>query len=182
MDALTFFSLTTTANLFETVMSINRFIDMHRDSLHLDTFFNFVQNNLDLFSTEAFKRRLSEKGYDKEYCEDFGRIHKPITKETIVRDKAKIESLPIRNLKGWRDKKLAHIEKRFVAKDIDVLKKYPLTVTEIDDVLRTLHEILDRYRLAFDGVGWVLGLPPTKPQIEHIMDSLEVNRRLQHGR
>lgn len=40
IEALTFFQLTISANLFATVMSISRFIDTRRDSLHLDVFLN----------------------------------------------------------------------------------------------------------------------------------------------
>ena len=55
-EAITFFTLIMNATLFSTVMSINRFIDSHRDSLHLDIFFKYILDNLHLFSTEAFRR------------------------------------------------------------------------------------------------------------------------------
>ena len=49
-EALTFFSLTMNAHLFETVMSIGRFMDVRGDSLHLNIFFKFVEQNKNLFS------------------------------------------------------------------------------------------------------------------------------------
>jgi hypothetical protein len=171
-EALTFLSSTLDATLFSTVMSINRFIDSHRDSLHLDVFFEFIRNNLNLFSATAYKKRLLDKGRDSEDCEHWVKLHKDITTEMVEQDKKKVESLPVHNLKVWRDKKLAHIEKDLVIKSVDVMKNFPVTVQEIDTVISTLHEILDRYRIAYDGTQWILGLPPTRHQIEYIMNAI----------
>ena len=176
-EALTFLSLTLNATLFSTVMSINRFIDSHRDSLHLDVFFEFIRNNLNLFSGTAYKKRLLDKGMDSEDCEDWVKLHTDITAEMVTQDKAKIESLPVHNLKVWRNKKLAHIERSLVTKNVNIMKVNPVTIQEIDKILITLHEILDRYRLAYDGVQWILGLPPAKPQIEYVMDAISYYRQ-----
>jgi hypothetical protein len=131
-EAPTFLSLTLNANLFVTVMSINRFIDSHRDSLHLDAFFTFIRNNLSLFSAKAYKKRLLDKGVDSEDCEHWVKLHKDITADMVEQDKAKIESLSahksVQNLKLWRDKKLAHIEKDVVTKSIDIMKEFPVTI------------------------------------------------------
>jgi hypothetical protein len=176
-EALTFFSQTMNATLFATVMSINRFIDSHRDSLHLDAFFKFIKDNLNLFSAAAYEQRLLDKGTDREDCEHWVKLHTDITAEMVDQDKAKIESLPTHNLKVWRDKKLAHIERNLVVKDIDVMKVNPVTIQQIDRIIITLHEILDRYRIAYDGVQWILGLPSAKPQIEYIMDAISFYRQ-----
>ena len=176
-EALTFLSSTLNATLFSTVMSINRFIDSHRDSLHLGVFFKFIRNNLNLFSTTAYKKRLLDKGMDSEDCEHWVKLHTDITAEMVDQDKAKIESLPVHNLKVWRDKKLAHIERNLVTNNVNIMKVNPVTIQEIDKILITLHEILDRYRLAYDGVQWILGLPPAKPQIEYVMDAISYYRQ-----
>lgn len=176
-EALTFLSSTLNATLFSTVMSINRFIDSHRDSLHLDAFFEFIRNNLNLFSATAYKKRLLDKGMGSEDCEHWVKLHTDITQEMVDQDKAKIESLPVHNLKVWRNKKLAHIERNLVTKNVNIMKVNPVTIQEIDKILITLHEILDRYRLAYDGVQWILGLPPAKPQIEYVMDSISYYRQ-----
>jgi N-dimethylarginine dimethylaminohydrolase len=120
------------ATLFATVMSINKFIDSHRDSLHLDVFFEFIKNNLNLFSATAYKKRLLDQGRDSEDCEHWVKLHTDITAAMVDQDKAKIESLPVHNLKVWRDKKLAHIERNLVTKNIDVMKVNPVTIQEID--------------------------------------------------
>jgi len=176
-EALTFLSLTMNATLFATVMSINRFIDSHRDSLHLGVFFKFIRNNLKLFSATAYKKRLLDRGRDSEDCEHWVKLHTDITAEMVDQDKAKIESLPVHNLKVWRDKKLAHIERNLVTKNVDIMKVNPVTIQEIDTILITLHDILNRYRSAYDGIEWILGLPPAKPQIEYIMDAISFYRQ-----
>lgn len=130
-----------------------------------------------MFSTAGFKRRLLDKGMNTEDCEHWAQLHHEITAEMVDQDKAKMESLPIHNLKLWRNKKLAHIEKELALKKIDIIRENPITVQEIDNILITLHEILDRYRIAYDGVQWILGLPPAKPQIEYIMDAISFYRQ-----
>ena len=62
------------------------------------------------------------------------------------------------------------------------MKEKPVTIQEIDTILAAIHEILNRYRIAFDGVEWVLGLPPAKPQIEYVMDALLYYRQTRKER
>lgn len=56
------------------------------------------------------------------------------------------------------------------------MRENPVTVKEIDDILNTLDEILNRYSIAYDGVEWAIGLPPVRPQMEYIMDSIKYHR------
>jgi hypothetical protein len=183
-EAITFFSLTMDAHLFETIMSIGRFVDTRGDSLHLNDFFRFIEQNKNLFSTESFKQRLLAQGHDDDYCEHFAQLHTDVTEAIVAEDRARIASLPVSNLVAWRHKKLAHIEKRLITENVDIMKEKPVTIQEIDNILITIHEILNRYRIAFDGVEWILGLPPAEPEIEHIMDAISFYRqsRKQSGR
>jgi len=176
-EAPTFFTLAMNATLFMTVMSVNRFMDSHKDSLHLDAFFTFIRSNLNLFSAAAYEQRLLDRGMDEEDREHWVGLHTGITAGVVAEDKARVESLPVGNLKTWRDKKLAHIERSLVAKNVDVMKANPVTIREIDDIITALHEILDRYRVAFDGVSWVLGLPSARPQIEYVADAISFYRQ-----
>lgn len=150
-EAITFFQVTTNANLFATVMTISRFIDQRNDCLQLRSFFELVRNNLGLFSTPAFKKRLADKGMSEEDIEHWAQLHVEITAQMVDEDEAKVKSVPINHLISWRHKKLAHIDKIRVLKNIDVMKANPVTVKEIDDILTTLDEILNRYRIAYDG-------------------------------
>ncbi len=143
----------------------------------MNSFFRFVDENRNLFSAVSFKQRLLAQGHDSEYCEHFAQLHDDITDEMVAEDRARIVSLPVDNLIAWRHTKLAHIEKKLVTENVDIMKEKRVTIQEIDTILITLHEILNRYRIVFDGVQWILGLPPAKPQIEYIMDAISFYRQ-----
>ena len=178
IEALTFFQVTIDANLFAAVMTINRgFIDRRDDCLQLDGFFELVKANLDLFSTEAFKKRQADKGKSQEDIEHWARLHVEITDQMVCEDEVRLKSAPIDNLKSWRNKKLAHIDKRQAMKKTSVIKAKPITVKEIDDILTTLDEILNRYRVAYDGTSWRIGLPPVRYEMDYLMDGIEFYRR-----
>jgi len=172
-EASTFFGLTINAHLFATVMSINKFIDKTSESLKMDVFFRFIEDNLNLFSHEAFENRLRSKG---NYDEHWVRNHIAITSDMVREDKERLGKLPINNLKEWRNKKLAHIDKKYVLRNADVMQESPVKIQEIDDIINTLHEILNRYLVAYDGTQWDIGLAPTKYQIKYIVDAIRFYR------
>ena len=175
-EAITFFQVTQNANLFATVMAICRFIDSSTDTMQLHSFFNLLRDNLDLFKLEDYKRRLKEDGKNDEYIEDFAQKYSEITKEIIDEDEASIERLPITNIKRYRNKRLAHLDRGLALEKVDVLQESPVLIKEIDDILSTLDKILNRYSIAYDGSQWVVGLPPVKGQMEYIMDSIKYHR------
>jgi hypothetical protein len=178
IEALTFFQVTIDANLFAAVMTISRgFIDKRDDCLQLDGFFELVKGNLKLFSTSAFKKRQAEKGISPEDIEHWARLHVEITDQMVCEDEARVKSVPIDNLKSWRNKKLAHIDKQQAMKSTSVMKAKPVTVKEIDDILVTLDEILNRYSIAYDGTQCRIGLPPVKHQMEYLMDAIKLYRQ-----
>ncbi len=177
-EALTFFELTMLSNFFTTIMSIGRFIDRSRNSLHLGLFFKFVKKNLTLlFSTESYKNRLLAQGRDSEDCEYWVQLHKDITDTMVDQDEEAIANLPIENLRKWRHKKLGHIEESFVTDNIEISDNYPISIQDVDKILITLHEILNRYRIAYDGVEWAIGTPPVKYQIEYIFNAINFQRK-----
>ena len=150
--------------------------DTSNDTLQLDFLFKFVRDNLDLFSVEAYKKCLLERGTSPEDCEHWAKRHISITEKIVDEDAKRIRNLPITNIKRWRNKKLAHLDEQLTRKNIDIMKDYPVTVREIDDIIDTIHEILDRYRVSFDGISWKLGLPDTENQLDYIMDALQSHR------
>lgn len=94
----------------------------------------------------------------------------------VDQDKETIMNLPIDNLRKWRHKKLAHIEEAFVTDNIKMSDNYPISIQDVDKILVTLHEILNRYRIAYDGSEWIIGLPPVKYQIEYIFNAINFQR------
>jgi hypothetical protein len=172
--APSFFSLTVDAHLFATIMGINRFIDEHARAFKMKTFFEFIERNFNIFSDEAYIKHLRNKGYDDQDCEYWLKKRTRITHDIVNRDKEIIENLPAENLKDWRDKKLAHIDEIYVLKDAKVSQESPITSADIDQIINTLHEVLNRYLLAYDGSEWVIGAPAAgiSDQIVFILDSI----------
>jgi len=176
-EATTFFQVTIQANLFAAVMTINRLIDKPAKCLQLHNFFKLVRKNLDLFSTPAFKKRLKDRGMSDEYVEDWARLHVEITTEIVDEDEAKVKSLPVTNLISWRHATLAHIDKARALNNTDIMATNPVTVKEIDDILTTLDDVLNRYSSSYDGVHYEIGLPPVKYQMEYIIDAIDFYRQ-----
>ncbi len=181
-EAITFFQVTQNANLFATIISIFKFIDTRTDTMQLHGFFELVRNNLDLFSTLAYRKRLEQVGRDEEDINHWTQLHVEITKEAVDTDEERVQNLPVTNLIKWRHKKLAHLDKEQALNEVDVMQENPITVQEIDDILTTLDEILNRYSIAYDGVQWAIGLPPVRQQIEYIMDSVKYNKESKRHR
>jgi len=175
-EAITFFQVTQNANLFAAAIAICRFIDERTDTMRLHGFFELVRNNLDLFTTSAYKKRLAHKGLDEEDIKHFAELHVGITEGMVNADEDKVKNMPVKNLILWRHKKLAHLDKERALKEIDLMQENPVTVKEIDDIFTILDEILNRYSIAYDGVQWSIGLPPVKQQMEYIMDSIKFHR------
>jgi len=175
-EAITFFKVTQNANLFATIISIFRFIDTRTDTMQLHSFFELVRNNLDLFSTSAYRKRLEHNGRDEEDINHWTQLRVEITKEIVDADEKRVINLPVTNLIKWRHKKLAHLDKEWALNEVDVMQENPITVTEIDNILTTLDEILNRYSISYDGFQWVIGLPPVRPQMAYIMDSIKYHR------
>ncbi len=177
IEAQTFFQVTIDANLFSAVVTIYRgFIDKRNDCLQMDGFFELIKQNLGLFSTAAFKERKALKGMDQEDLEYWASKHVEITTTIVDDDEEKVKSLPISNLISWRHKKLVHIDKTQALNNTDIMETNPITVKEIDDIIITLNDILNRYSISYGDAEYVIGLPPTKYQIDYIMDALSFFR------
>jgi hypothetical protein len=176
-EAITFFQETINANLFSTIMTICRFMDTSSDCLQLNAFFKLLRNNLEIFSNEAYKKRLLDKGTNSGDLKHWVNIHLEITQKIVDDDEVKFKNLPVTNIRKWRNKKLAHIDKKRAISNSDIMKTNPVTVKEIDDILITLNDVLNRYSSSFDGVTHVIGLPPVKYQMEYIMDALSTYRK-----
>ncbi len=126
-QAPTFFSPTIRAHLFETVMRLCKFFDYpdgnRTDTLTIYEFLNFVERNRYIFFKRYFCRRINLQ-YGKD--DDLNRYridgHKIITSLEIQSHRKRIEHLPVKNLRKWRLKSLAHIDKGSIQNNIDVFK------------------------------------------------------------
>lgn len=166
-QAPAFFGLTIRSHLFETVMRLNRLFDRGGDIVSIYEFLDFVEQNLDVFSNEAFEKRMR----GKETFEISMREHVEIAPQKVEWDRQRIETLPLPNLRTWRNKALAHIDKKHVLEDIDVFERYPVKVEQIDEIIDTVHDVLNDYCCAYDDSTWSSHLPLTNG-IQYVVDSI----------
>jgi len=149
-----FFKLTMDAHLLATAMRLIKFFDKEKSALTIYGFLSFVKQSLDILSKEALEKRM----HSKEGCEIAMRTRTEMTRQIVEEDIERVKQLPINNLKSLRNKALAHIEKAYVLKDINAFEQHPLLTNDIDEVISTLDEMLNRYSVAYEGVSWYKGL------------------------
>ncbi len=149
-QAPAFFSLTINAHLYSALTRLNRFFDKRErvKHLHMNGFLDFVEENSEnIFSSQAFKKRLRREG---RYDELAAQFKSQITAEKVEQDRQKLRDLPISNLRRWRNTALAHIDRDYVAKNIDVETRHPINTEDVDQIINTLHDMLNEYSLAYD--------------------------------
>jgi len=166
-----FFTFTTGAHLDDTLLILSRILDKRgRDApLTIWTFLNFAEQNLEIFSTPAFKKRVGHKAhYDDFWIQE----HTPITRKEINEDRKKLTEVEstISKLMTWRDKVIAHIDRRFLIGE-SISKKYPLQYQELQRVVNTLAEILNRYSRAYESLQYYEGFP-NEDDVQLIMDCI----------
>ena len=127
--------------------SFCRIVDQHWDSVSVWKFLDFANANQAMFSTEAFSRRMvNNVGYEEQV-----NSREAITPRIIKEDRNRIECLrAVPNLKVWRDKVIAHIDKRFLNPKIDVAKEYPIEIGQVEELIATIWEVLNRYSYAYN--------------------------------
>ena len=87
-----------------------------------------------------------------EYDEYWVKSHAPITFEEIQEHRQKLKGLNdiIDNVKKWRDKVIAHIDRDFRFTGKNISKEYRLQRQQLQEVIDALVEILNRYSAAYD--------------------------------
>ena len=148
-QAPAFWSLTINAHMFSVLTRLNNFFGEREKvkHLHMRSFLDFIEQNLGIFSPQAFERRLRIKS---RYDELAAKFNSEITAEKVERDRQKLRNLPISSLKGWRSTILSHIDRNYVAQNVDVAKQHPIKTKHIAEIINTLDEMLNEYCLAYD--------------------------------
>ena len=134
----------------------------------MNSFLDFIEQNLDIFLNQAFERRLRAVG---RYDEIAARSHTQVTPEIVNQHRQKLNDLPISSLRKWRNAVLAHLEKDPVLQGVDVTKKFPINQKQIEEIINTLDEILNCYSHAYDSSTWVRGLP-LQHGIQYTLDAI----------
>ncbi|OGO06777.1 MAG: hypothetical protein A2Z76_04790 [Chloroflexi bacterium RBG_13_56_8b] len=150
-----FFTFTIKAHLDDALLTLSRIVDrrLRHDPLSIWKFLNFVEQNYDMFSTEAFCQRMMQK---PNYDEHWTKSHEPITIKEINEDRQRLTSLEnvISNIEKWRDKVIAHIDLKVVTRNKVISKEYPLKLQQLQEVIDTLFRILNRYSSAFESTSY----------------------------
>jgi hypothetical protein len=144
-----FFNFTITAHLVDVLLTLSRILDRHKKSLSIWKFLNFAEQNREIFSAQAFHQRMIQK---PNYDEYWTKSHKPITLQEIEEDRHKLERLEqtVNNLTAWRNKVIAHNDRQFLRTGKIISKEYPLQRQQLQEVIDTLFQILNRYSAAFE--------------------------------
>lgn len=144
-----FWGLTINAHILAVLTRLNNFFGKRGKAshLHMQSFLDFIKENLDIFSSEAFERRLRMVNRYDELAKDY---KSEITIEKVERDIEKLSNLPISSLKDWRNKILSHINKNSVGQNIDIAKRHPIKMKHIAKIIDTLDQMLNEYSLAYD--------------------------------
>ena len=101
-----FFQLTMKSHFDDALLTLSRILDQHEDSLSIWKFLNFAEQNLGIFSTQAFQRRMMHRP-------DWFESHTPMKLEEIQEHRLTLYNSKqvIDNIKKWRDKRLAHFDR-----------------------------------------------------------------------
>ena len=165
-----FWWLTRNAHMYSVLMRLNNFFgkEAKEKHLHMDSFLVFIGQNLGIFSNQAFEKRLRKEDRYDELAKNH---NSEITDEKVERDKQKLRNLPIASLKAQRNRILSHINKRDIAQEVDIAKKYPVKTKQVAEIIDTLDDMLNEYSVAFDFSTHEKGLA-IEYGIDYILDAI----------
>lgn len=176
-----FWSFTLTAHLDQGLLHLAKIVDTEDKSFSIYYFLRFAKNNISIFSKEALDKRLSAQGVDKHF------------KEILLRDSpvvdipflGKLEQpvkkfMPeIRNLRIWRNKKLAHIDEEFLSSDkLETLAKdFPLRRKETMEAIKELGEIVHTLYMIFESTDYQFGVVGVNDGLDRIFKDLTAHEK-----
>jgi len=170
-----FFALTMRAHLVETTMRLCRCLDKGHDTVNIHGFLDYAEAHREMFHKRALKRRIEGK-YDEEMVKRILQKHTSMTPTRISKLRERIAKLPIENLRRQRNKAFAHIDMEATLEGIDVFKKYPVKVGEIEIIISTLDEVLNELSNAYNRTVYAKELA-LEHSIKEIVDSIRFKRQ-----
>jgi len=151
--APTFFQLTIRSFYMRSVILVCRFFDSNDDSLSLKRILGYAQANVEkIFAEEKKNEILKEIQRDMEAIDGFA---------------------DIKSLKEHRDKRFAHLDKRFVDGKEDFASKYPLEDKDFDSCIKFVDEILNKYHGFFSDRTYVHEYISGDGELDVMLDYLE---------
>lgn len=133
----------------------------------LRTFLTFVGENLDLFSTDAFRRRRQLAADDWRVRE-----HEAPTIKDVRADRKRLSGLKaVPTLETHRNKYQAHFDPAYFLTPDALGNLAPLRWADLDEIRTVLAEILNRYSGAFNGEQFVFE-PVNADDIQYVFEAL----------
>jgi hypothetical protein len=150
--AVYFFTFTQKAHLDDALLTLSRIFDRNKTSLTIWKFLSFAEENIAIFSSQAFIQRMKREPDYEKYWKNKINSHKQITIQEIDEDKDKLNKLNqiLDNLTAWRRKVLAHLDRQFLLSGGIITNEHPLQIQQLHEIIETIFKILDRYLGAFD--------------------------------
>lgn len=113
-------------------------------------FLSKIENNRQYFSTESYRLR---RNLPLEHWSV--KQHVPVTYEMIKDDRTRIENLKFMNFIALRrDKFHAHFDKEYFIQKEKLSDDAPIKWSDLNEVIKLIEEVFNRYSVAFDGGGW----------------------------
>jgi len=143
----TFWHLTISAHESTAVESLCRVFDQEQSSLHLLSWLKTIQENMNLFSVEAFKERLAGNPFVGSLAESFEPPEPALLKADIL-DCSSTDPL-VRRLVVHRSASVAHRSAKRTIKGSTLPESLMISVEDIESLLARARKILNRYSQLF---------------------------------
>ncbi len=142
-----FWFLTFRAHLDTVFIRLCRIYDQHSSSFNLKTLLDFITGNIAIFDVEEFRERLKDNPFVDSLASnitkpDIGQLHKDIQYVSV-------ENPYIKNLIIWRNNIIVHKSVKHASKEINFPNDYPLSIENIEELLKEGMAILNRYSILF---------------------------------
>ena len=146
-ESRAFWSLTLQATLDAALSRLCRAYDQHSESLNLRNLLDTIDANLDIFNTDNFRERLQ----DSPFVESLAQTESKPDTHVLSRDMQSVSSNDplVKKLVIWRNNIIAHRSASNVVNEKDITKDYPLTETEVSELVTRATSILNRYSSLF---------------------------------
>jgi hypothetical protein len=147
-EAPHFFNLTIKSHLDDAILTISRIVDTNEESMSIWKFLCFVEQNINIFSTQSFQKHTM----NSEFHEGLVNNHLPITLDDIQKHRKDLDNLKqvMDAIKKWRDKRLAHLDRAFLLKGINI----SIQRQQFNLIIDTIAHILNKYSSAYNASSW----------------------------
>ncbi len=152
IQSRTYWYLTLTAIQDARMIHLCRFYDQESKSLSLYNLLETIKHFRNYFEKESFKLRLR----DNPSVEELSRVHRLPNIDQLDKDLefSSTKNQLVKRLMIWRNNIIAHKGAKNVLNKNEIIKKNPLSASEIQILLDTGFSILNRYSYLYKALSW----------------------------